>query len=391
MYISLQLASKVIFVSMKRFYALFLTVLLYVSGLSQTSLVSGPASGTTYLVPFVSQCLNTNPQNASVCSGGVIGTFNFTSVQCCACPSSGMICLPGSVAYGGPGTSASFTNYHTLSYSPSNEHQQFVFSAPITKFQFSVAGPAGASEVFQAQTYNGGTLLSTHTFLTGGTGVRLTYTITGGAFTRVQFTEINAISADDELFGDVYVDAGTCAILPFELLNFAAHPINDHEVKVSWQTNGEIDNQLFIAEHSADGANWSEIASVPGAGTTTEARSYQIFDRSPFPGTNYYRLLTIDGQGDAHYSQIVAINMNQDQAKVIVYPNPVGDWLRFNFGNITGTIDLSFVNQLGQIVKQKTCTESLSALEVTELPAGIYTLRITLPDGTTSNQSIIKK
>jgi hypothetical protein len=302
-----------------------------------------------------------------------------------------MICLPGSVAYGGPGTSASFNNYHTLSYSPSNEHQQFVFSGPITKFQFSVAGPAGPSEIFQAQTYNGAVLLSTHTFATGGTGIKLTYAITGAAFTRVQFNEINAVSADDELFGDVFVDAGTCAILPFELLDFVARPLNDREVEVNWRTNGEIDNQLFVAEHSADGANWSEVASLPGAGTTFAAQSYQLVDRSPFPGTNYYRLRTVDSQGESHYSQVVAINMNQDRARVIVYPNPTGDWLHFNFGNITGNIELCFVNQLGQIVKQQSCTESLSALEVAELPTGIYTLRITLPNGTTSNQVIQKK
>lgn len=302
-----------------------------------------------------------------------------------------MICLPGSVAYGGPGTSASFTNYHTLSYSPSNEHQQFTFSAPISRFQFSVAGPAGASESFQLQTYNGGTLISTHTCMTGGTGIKLTYTVQGANFTRVQFTEISAISADDELFGDIWINAGSCGVLPFELLKFEASALNANEVALNWETDGEINNEMFIAERSDDSQNWSEISSLPGAGTTTESRSYETVDRTPSEGMNYYRLRTIDDQGGEHLSQIVAINMNQDKEKVFVYPNPAGDWLHFNFGSLKGDMEISFVNELGQVVKKSAATEALSALEISDLPPGIYAMRVLLPSGMTSSQTIIKK
>lgn len=376
---------------MKQLYTLVFVFLVAFSVEAQTTLTAGPAIGPVYLVPFTSACLNTGIQNQPVCSGGVTGSFNFTSVQCCACPTSGMICLPGSVAYGGPGTSASFTNYHTLSYSPSNEHQQFVFSQPISKFQFSVAGPAGSSESFQAQTYNGAALISTHTFMTGGTGIKLTYTIQGVNFTRVQFTEITAISADDELFGDVWINAGACGILPFELTDFKASPTQTGEVALTWQTNGEVNNTMFIAERSSDSENWSEVAALEGAGTTAEPKSYQTLDRSPSEGINYYRLRTIDEQGESQYSQIVAINLNQGKEKIVVYPNPAGDWLHFNFGSLTGDMEISFVNELGQVLKKVDATEALSAVEVTDLPAGIYLMRVLLPDGTTSNQTIIKK
>ncbi len=299
--------------------------------------------------------------------------------------------MPGSVAYGGPGTSASFTNYHTLSYSPSNEHQQFVFSQPIQRFQFSVAGPAGSSESFQAQTYNGAVLVSTHTFMTGGTGIKLTYTIQGSNFTRVQFTEITAISADDELFGDVWINSGSCAILPFELTEFKANALNSGDVALNWHTNGEVNNALFIAERSSDSQNWSEVATLEGAGTTTEPKSYEAIDRSTSEGMNYYRLRTVDEQGQSNYSQIVSINLNQGKEKIVVYPNPAGDWLHFNFGSLTGDMEISFVNELGQVLKKVDATEALSAVEITELPAGIYAMRVLLPDGTTSSQTIIKK
>lgn len=376
---------------MKHLYISLFVLLMALSSEAQTTITSGTASGTMYLVPLTSACLNTATQNASVCSGGVVATFNFTSVQCCACPTSGMICLPGSVAYGGPGTSASFINYHTLSYSPSNEHQQIVFNQPINTFQFSVAGPAGASESFQLQTFNGATLVNTHTFMTGGTGINLKYTVAGSNFTRVQFTEISAVSADDELFGDFWINGGTCAILPFELTKFEASPVNDTEVALSWQTNGEVDNALFIAERSMDSENWSEVATLNGAGTTTEPQSYHAVDRSPSQGMNYYRLRTVNTSGEDHYSQIVAINMNEHNERIVVYPNPAGDWLHFNFGSIKGAMEISFVNELGQVLKTTNTTEALSALEISDLPAGVYAMRVALPNGKTSAQTIIKK
>ncbi len=54
-------------------------------------------------------------------------------------------------------------------------------------------------------------------------------------------------------------------------------------------------------------------------------------------------------------------------------------------------MEISFVNELGQVLKKVDATEALSAVEVTDLPAGIYLMRVLLPDGTTSNQTIIKK
>lgn len=376
---------------MKKLYAALLLPLFCLPSYAQTTLVAGPGGGSLYLVPFTSACLNTAVQNVSVCSGGVIGSFQFTSTQCCACPTSGKICLPGSVAYGGSGTSASFTYYHTLSYSPSNEHQQFYFSGPINTFQFSVAGPAGSSETFQCQTYNGGTLLSTHTFATGGTGVKNTYTITGAAFTRVQFTEISAISADDELFGDVWINSTSCAPLPFEITRFDATPNADQTVSLTWVTLDEVDNDRFFVERSADGEYWSEVLTQPGAGTTTGTREYAGMDIAPNAGINYYRLRTLDSQGTSRYSQIIKVNLNQSGNDVLVFPNPAGSWLSFNFGSIQGNMHISFINESGRTVKSIQATEALSAVEIAELPAGLYAVRILLPDGTSVVRTIMKQ
>ena len=208
----------------------------------------------------------------------------------------------------------------------------------------------------------------------------------------ISFFEMqNYFSYNTFFWGDIWINAGACGILPFELTDFKASPTQTGDVALTWQTNGEVNNAMFIAERSSDSENWSEVAALEGAGTTAEPKSYQTLDRSPSEGINYYRLRTVDEQGESQYSQIVAINLNQGKEKIVVYPNPAGDWLHFNFGSLTGDMEISFVNELGQVLKKVDATEALSAVEVTDLHAGIYLMRVLLPDGTTSNQTIIKK
>ncbi|HHG84458.1 MAG TPA: hypothetical protein ENJ82_06900, partial [Bacteroidetes bacterium] len=224
----------------------------------QTVIAGGAASGSVTLIPFTPGVCFSNGSTSAVACGSPV-TFNFTSFQISSCPSSGKMPVPGSVLYGGPGSSASFTFYHTLSYSPSNEHQQLVFTVPINVFQFSTSGPAsGIGEVFRVQTYNGATLNGTHTFNTPGPGMNRTYTISGANFTRVQFTEINAISADDELFGDFFA-AGPGCPLPINSLAVTADVVAPNRVRVNWETFEEVQMAHFAVERSLDGKTWQSL------------------------------------------------------------------------------------------------------------------------------------
>ncbi len=127
---------------MKYLYLLLLAGILYLSPTAKSQVVfaTGNATGSTQLIPYTMPltCIANGVANSNSC--GVSVVFTFTNTQISSCPTSGQIVAPGSVAYGGTGSSASFLDYHTLSYSPSNEDQRLTFGSKITKFQWSCSG-----------------------------------------------------------------------------------------------------------------------------------------------------------------------------------------------------------------------------------------------------------
>lgn len=110
--------------------------------------------------------------------------------------------------------------------------------------------------------------------------------------------------------------------LPVEWLGFHAKNINDErEVLCTWITASELNNDYFTVERSADGEDWQEIGSVPGAGNSMTMLHYDFTDRSPLPGTSYYRIRQTDYNGDTDHSEIRAVTRRAEQS-LSVYPNP---------------------------------------------------------------------
>jgi hypothetical protein len=319
-------------------------------------------------------CFGNGSTSASACGNTV--TFNFTSFQISSCPNSGKMPAPGSVAFGGPGSSASFSFYHTLSYSPSNEHQQLVFSVPITTFQFSCSGPFGSGEVFSVQVYNGATQVGNHTFNVPGQGVNLTYYITGASFDRVQFTEINAVSADDELFGDFFV-AGPGCPLPVEMLSADARIVDGDKVRIEWETIGESILDYFEVQRSTDGQTWEPIGRE-AARNIEGPNYYSLDDRNPVAGVNYYRVETMGLAGDHNFSQVMQVNVaGSDALQVSVWPNPAQGHTRVDLSGLSGLKTVEVIDMLGKVVVRHETTEPAVNLDLTDYDRAVYLLRIT--------------
>ncbi|MEO1434054.1 MAG: T9SS type A sorting domain-containing protein [Bacteroidota bacterium] len=112
--------------------------------------------------------------------------------------------------------------------------------------------------------------------------------------------------------------------LPVELVAFTAEKYNDRMAMLRWDTESEIDNDLFIVERSIDGIQFEEIGEVDGAGTTSIPQSYSLLDRNPQLGINYYRLKIVDFEGNFEYSGIRTLEFEADY-EVVVRPNPFVD------------------------------------------------------------------
>ena len=176
--------------------------------------------------------------------------------------------------------------------------------------------------------------------------------------------------------------ANISAPLSVKLIRFFAVP-EDRVVVLHWVTSAETANQYFAVERSADGVHFMEIGRVNGAGTSVVEQNYQYTDQLPLPASSWYRLRQVDLDGKYTYSPVLMINLlNTGAVQARVYPNPVTGPVAFiNLtGVTTGSQQLQLYNPAGMLIKQIVVTRvagtQVVPLETGNLPAGIYTIRI---------------
>jgi hypothetical protein len=165
--------------------------------------------------------------------------------------------------------------------------------------------------------------------------------------------------------------------LPIELLNFTATPTGN-TVQVDWSTASERFNDHFTVERSADVLTWESVATVPGAGNSTQLLHYSTVDASPLSGTSYYRLAQTDYDGTTVRSQVVAVHLTGDRPKAELVPNPASDEVQIFLptGGPEGW-QLTLLDQTGRpVFMAMKATSTGFLLDVRSLPAGIYALRI---------------
>ena len=113
-----------------------------------------------------------------------------------------------------------------------------------------------------------------------------------------------------------------CTVLPIELISFTGHEEDDHNL-LEWQTATEIDNDYFIIERSLNGGTWDSIATVDGAGSSTQVVDYNFRDYDLYEGIAYYRLRQRDFNGTTTLSNVIYIvRTPQGGGVTSVYPVP---------------------------------------------------------------------
>ncbi len=105
--------------------------------------------------------------------------------------------------------------------------------------------------------------------------------------------------------------------LPIELINFNVKYLN-RLAKITWTTASEINNNYFTIERSIDAINFDELKKTPGAGNSVLTINYSTEDESPLMGINYYRLKQTDFDGNSSYSNIVSIDVENDDGFQII-------------------------------------------------------------------------
>lgn len=182
-------------------------------------------------------------------------------------------------------------------------------------------------------------------------------------------------------------------VLPVELLSFAGQPENQANL-LHWKTSTEQHVSHFDVERSSNAIQFRSLGNVPAAGNSSVVQSYNFRDVQPLTGNNFYRLKMTDIDGSFKYSNVILLKRTGDNSIISVYPNPATEAIHILLSgeNDNSLVNASLFDRSGKLVKsiQWKKSNTIKAIEISGLAAGVYTLRIVNKD-TVTGWSFIKQ
>lgn len=169
---------------------------------------------------------------------------------------------------------------------------------------------------------------------------------------------------------------------PVEWLSFEGRATQSGNL-LNWITASESNNAGFTVEKSLDGRSFTQIGFVAGSGNSTSNKSYDFLDTEG--GTAYYRLRQMDVDGNVSYSSTINVSIDS-KFQVLVYPNPIRDFVTIE--NATGNVQI--FNSVGQQVYSQPVAGIKTILDLTSLPAGVYTLQTLAANGQRVAVQVVK-
>ncbi len=177
-------------------------------------------------------------------------------------------------------------------------------------------------------------------------------------------------------------------ILPVEWLDFQAIR-QENSIRLDWETASETNNRGFFVERLAEqNLDWEEIGFAAGQGTTNMGGSYSFLDEKPLPGMNYYRIRQTDFDGKETYSPVIAVNFEKKGSVLWLYPNPASEVIHLSLPE--GAFQLEVFDGKGKMVLSQALDSEQCTLNVNDLNAGLYLLRLKTEGGWTSGRFVKK-
>ena len=157
-------------------------------------------------------------------------------------------------------------------------------------------------------------------------------------------------------------------------------------VQLQWATSSEVDMHHFEVERSTDGISFRRIGKILAKGDVNIRTEYTYLDILAEKGTNFYRLVIIDKDGNFSYSKIITIGVEKGISLFVVYPNPFGKKVQVKF-NSDGPdqATMRIIDNSGKVIATQTDPvqkgeNRISIRNVDNLPGGIYYLELITKD-----------
>lgn len=202
--------------------------------------------------------------------------------------------------------------------------------------------------------------------------------VNSGAVLNTTNKTLTAIGQSTE-----YILGVTASTLPITILNFIALKENA-AVNLSWQSENEINFLKFEVERSSDGLSFVSIGSLNALhGNATN--SYSLSDNAPSIGYNFYRLKQINSDRHFTYSKIIKIDFSK-QLRISITPNPAKNYITVSTSDVIK--ELRLISLDGKLVSRWTNVLGTSTLDISNIAAGVYIVKMITGDAEQSRKII---
>lgn len=178
-------------------------------------------------------------------------------------------------------------------------------------------------------------------------------------------------------------------LLPVTVSSFTAKG-EVNKALLQWTTTEEFNAGTFILSKTTDHVTWTQLTTVPFS-ESLSGNTYSYVDVDPGEGMNYYALDAVPAAGGDSVSLDTSVNMDITNPYILLSPNPAPTTLTVTVN--AGVFQKAEVfSQLGSVLVTEPINSKASqiTIPVSNLPAGIYFLRLTGDLGVQKTKSFMK-
>lgn len=189
--------------------------------------------------------------------------------------------------------------------------------------------------------------------------------------------------------GDIVID-DPCMLLPTGWITVDAEALPEgNRIEVAFQYAAEEIQNLWI-ERSEEGHSFTPLLDIPAR--PLGEKMWEMWDRNPPTGVNYYRIRILHRDGTLSSSAIFSLKTANAPPNWSIYPNPAQEEIRIDLSQHPNTtVTIALMNLMGQRVKSlfwPADKRRSTILSLNDIQPGQYLLQMSF-SGTVQHQKLV--
>lgn len=159
--------------------------------------------------------------------------------------------------------------------------------------------------------------------------------------------------------------------------------------KLTWNVKSEEGVSYYEVEKSTDGVKFNSVGTVAAASREV----YSFTDVQSLNGKVFYRIKSVDLDGEYKYSPIATFNAGKSSIVLNAFPMPAKNQVTVQHPVATAATKISLSAEDGRIIKSVIPSSGSiqTTLDLSSVKAGMYFIRFESGDGNAETMKIIKQ